>query len=385
MKKFLFTSEQVSDGHPDKMCDYISDSILDACLEQDPNARVAVETLVKNNTVVVAGELTFKGEINIDVVIRNAVKDIGYENAETGFNYKTCSVINYISKQSQEIANAVHEKKNDEEIGAGDQGLMMGYASDETEEYMPMTYVLATNIIKKLHDARLSNTINWLMPDMKSQVTMEYEIQEDKSLVPIRIHTVLVSIQHKKDVELSMIKETIQKEIFDTVLPQKLIDEDTKYFINPSGSFVVGGPKSDAGVTGRKIIADTYGGWGGHGGGAFSGKDSTKVDRSGAYAARQIAKSLVSNGYCKRCNVQVAYGIGVVHPISLFVDSYGTVKKGMNDEKLIELIKTNFDLRPGMIIKDLDLKKPIFKQTTLFGHFMPKKNIILPWEIVKKF
>ena len=385
MKKFLFTSEQVSDGHPDKMSDYISDSILDACLKTDPNSAVAVETLVKDNTVVVAGELTYEGDIDVDLVVRNAVKEIGYNDAKTGFDYKTCTIINFLSKQSIEIANAVHEKKSDEEVGAGDQGLMMGYATNETKELMPMSFVLATRIIKKLHDCRKSNQITWLMPDMKSQVTMEYQIKEDNSLVPVRIHTVLVSVQHSENVSLACIKEIIQKDIFNVVLPFDLIDENTKYFINPSGSFVVGGPKSDAGVTGRKIIADTYGGWGGHGGGAFSGKDSTKVDRSGAYAARHIAKSLVANGYCKRCIVQVAYGIGVVHPISLFVDSYGTVKEGLTDKDLMGLINKNFDLRPGMIIKNFGLKKPIFAKTTLFGHFMPKEGYEMPWEIVKKF
>lgn len=385
MKGFVFTSEQVSDGHPDKMSDYISDSILDACLEQDPSARVAVETLVKNNSVVVAGEVTFNGKIDVDLVVRNAVKEIGYEDAETGFDYKTCNIINYISKQSPEIANAVHVKKNPEEFGAGDQGIMIGYASNETEEAMPMTYVLSTNILKSLHDARKSGSIKWLGPDMKSQVTMRYEINEKHELVPTHIDTVLVSLMHSKNVDLETIKSVVQKEIFDKVLPQNLVDKNTKYFINPSGSFVIGGPKADAGITGRKIIADTYGGWGGHGGGAFSGKDCTKVDRSGAYAARMIAKNLVKNGYCGRCLVQVAYGIGVVEPISLYVNSYQSVKQGMTDADLTELIKKNFDLRPGMLIQNLDLNKPYFRKTTLFGHFMPKDNFDLPWEKVKKF
>ena len=385
MKKFVFTSEQVSDGHPDKMCDYISDSILDACLEQDPTARVAVETLVKNNSVVLAGELTFEGKIDVDQIVRKAVKEIGYENADTGFDYRTCNVINYLSKQSPEIANAVHVQKKPEEIGAGDQGIMMGYASNETEEAMPMTYVLSTNILKALHEARISKSIKWLQPDMKSQVTIKYEINNKNELIPTKIDTVLVSVMHLKDVDLETIKKTIRTEIFDKVLPQNLVDESTKYFINPSGSFVVGGPKADAGLTGRKIIADTYGGWGGHGGGAFSGKDCTKVDRSGAYAARMIAKNLVKNGYCKRCLVQVAYGIGVVEPISLFVNSFGTTVEGKTDEDLIELVKANFDLRPGMIIQNLELNKPIFKKTTLFGHFMPKDDFELPWEKVIKF
>lgn len=383
MKRFLFTSEQISDGHPDKMCDYISDSILDACLTIDKKARVAVETLVKNNSVVVAGELTLNGNIDIDKIVRLAVKDIGYENAETGFDYRTCDVINFISKQSPEIANAVHENKKPEEIGAGDQGLMIGYATNETPEAMPLTFVLSTQIIQSLHSARKSGSIPWLMPDMKSQVTIEYEIQEDKSLKPVHVHTVLVSVQHKKEVTLETIQKEIQKEIFDKIIPQDLVNEKTKYFINPSGSFVVGGPVSDAGLTGRKIIADTYGGWGGHGGGAFSGKDPTKVDRSGAYAARMIAKNLVKNGLCKRCKVQVAYGIGVVEPISLFVDSYGSVVEGKTDADLKKLVENNFDLRPGMLILNLKLDQPIYKKTTLFGHFMPKSDGDLPWEVVK--
>lgn len=382
MQKFLFTSEQISDGHPDKLCDYVSDSILDACLKVDPNARVAVETLAKSNTIVVAGELTFKGEVDIDQVVRNAVKEIGYEDAETGIDFKTCNVINYISKQSPEIANAVHEQKTPEEFGAGDQGLMIGYATDETEEAMPLSFVLSTKIIQELRKARVSGSIPWLMPDMKSQVTLEYQIQPDRSLKPIHAHTILVSVQHKKDVELATIKQVIQKEIFDKVIPTSLVNEKTRYFINPSGSFIYGGPFSDAGLTGRKIIADTYGGWGGHGGGAFSGKDATKVDRSGAYAARMIAKNLVKNKLCKRCKVQVAYGIGVVEPISLFVDSYGTVVEGKTDNDLMEIVQKNFDLRPGMLIKNLGLDQPIFTKTTLFGHFMPKSNGELPWEKV---
>ena len=384
MNKFLFTSEQISDGHPDKMCDYISDSILDACLTIDQKARVAVETLVKNNTVVVAGELTLNGNIDIDKVVRNAVKDIGYEDAETGFDYKTCNIINYISKQSSEIANAVHENKKPEEIGAGDQGLMIGYATNETPEAMPLSYVLSTKIIQSLHIARKSKTIPWLMPDMKSQVTIEYEIQKDQSLKPIHVHTVLVSVQHKKDTDLETIKKVIKKDIFDKIIPQDLINEKTKYFINPSGSFVIGGPVADAGLTGRKIIADTYGGWGGHGGGAFSGKDPTKVDRSGAYAARMIAKNLVQNGLCKRCKVQVAYGIGVVEPISLYIDSYGSVIEGKTDSDLMNIVQNNFDLRPGMLILNLGLDKPIYRKTTLFGHFMPKSEGDLPWEKIKE-
>ena len=319
MTKFLFSSEQVSDGHPDKMSDYISDSILDACLEQDPKARVAVETLVKNNTVVVAGEVTFKGEIDIDAVVRAAIQEIGYDEEATGMDYRTCNIINLISEQSPEIANAVHVEKKPEDVGAGDQGLMIGYATDETEEALPMSYVLATKILLELHKARKEKTIEWLRPDMKSQVTVQYQKSEDQGLIPLRIHTVLVSLQHAKTVDLNTIQSTIKEQVLLKILPENLVDENTRYFINPSGSFVVGGPKADAGVTGRKIIADTYGGWGGHGGGAFSGKDSTKVDRSAAYAARYLAKNAVAAGLSERCTLQVSYAIGVSKPLSLTV------------------------------------------------------------------
>lgn len=382
MTKFLFSSEQVSDGHPDKMSDYISDSILDACLEQDPKARVAVETLVKNNTVVVAGEVTFKGEIDIDAVVRAAIQEIGYDEEATGMDYRTCNIINLISEQSPEIANAVHVEKKPEDVGAGDQGLMIGYATDETEEALPMSYVLATKILLELHKARKEKTIEWLRPDMKSQVTVQYQKSEDQGLIPLRIHTVLVSLQHAKTVDLNTIQSTIKEQVLLKILPENLVDENTRYFINPSGSFVVGGPKADAGVTGRKIIADTYGGWGGHGGGAFSGKDSTKVDRSAAYASRQIAKSLVKADFCRRCLVKVAYGIGVVEPISLYVDTFGSAKHGLSDADLIKIIEQNFDLRPGMIMKNLGLEKPIFRKSTLFGHFVDRPGAELPWEQV---
>jgi S-adenosylmethionine synthetase len=379
--RFLFTSEQVSDGHPDKMCDYVSDSILDALLALDPYAKVACETLIKNNTVIVAGEIMTTADINYDKVIRDALTEIGYDDEEVGFNPMTARVEIMLDKQSPEIANSVHVGKEDEDIGAGDQGLMIGYATDESPEFMPLTLVYSTRIINELRKARLTGTIPWLRPDAKSQVTLEYERDENGNIRPVHAHTILVSTQHAKDVSLEEIQTTIKEKILDHVIPKHLINEKTQYFINPSGSFVVGGPKGDCGVTGRKIIADSYGGWGGHGGGAFSGKDATKVDRSGAYAARWIAKSLVYNGYCSRCIVQVAYGIGISHPISVFVDTMGTVKNGLKDSDLSELVLKNFDLRPGMIIKNLELRRPIYKATCLMNHFMPKEDSL--WEIPK--
>lgn len=379
--RFLFTSEQVSDGHPDKMCDYVSDSILDALLAIDPYAKVACETLIKNNTVIVAGEILTTADINYDKVVRDALTEIGYDDEETGFNPVTARVEIMLDKQSPEIANSVHVGKDEEDIGAGDQGLMIGYATDESPEFMPLTLVYATRIITELRKARLNGTIPWLRPDAKSQVTLEYERDEKGNIRPVHAHTILVSTQHAKDIPLDVIQTTIKEKIFDHVIPKHLVNEKTQYFINPSGSFVVGGPKGDCGVTGRKIIADSYGGWGGHGGGAFSGKDATKVDRSGAYAARWIAKSLVYNGYCSRCIVQVSYGIGISHPISVFVDSMGTVKNGLKDSDLSEIVLKNFDLRPGMLMKSLELRRPIYRATCLMNHFMPKENSL--WEIPK--
>ena len=365
------------------MCDYVSDAILDAHLEQDPYAAVAVETLVKNNNVVVAGEVKSNATINYEQIIRKALIQVGYDDEETGFNAETANIVLLIDKQSPEIANAVHEEKKDEEIGAGDQGLMIGYASDECEEMLPLTLVYATKLITTIRQARRSGQIAWLRPDVKTQVTLEYRKEPNGHISAVRAHTILVSTQHAKDVTNEEIQKTIRSEIIDKVIPKNLIDEHTRYYINPSGAFTIGGPKGDAGVTGRKIIADTYGGWGGHGGGAFSGKDPTKVDRSGAYAARWIAKSLVSNGYCKRVVVQISYGIGITHPVSVYIDTHGTIKQGMTDEDLVSLVMSNFDLRPGMIIRDLELRRPIYKEICLFNHFMPKKDAL--WEVPKKF
>ncbi len=378
---FLFTSEQVSGGHPDKLCDFISDSILDALLEQDPNSKVACETLVKNNHIIVAGEITSQGKIDYQAVIKKACQEIGYVK-ENGYDLDKLDILVLIEKQSQEIAESVHFEKKEEDIGAGDQGIMIGYATNESEEMLPMTMVYATKLALRLHEARVTKDIEWLRPDAKTQVTLRYK-NINGTLIPIHVETILISTQHAKGITQEEIQKTLKEKIIDPIIPKDMIYEGTKYFLNPSGSFIIGGPFGDAGVTGRKIIADTYGGWGGHGGGAFSGKDPTKVDRSGAYAARWIAKSLVSNGYCDRAIVQITYGIGLCHPISIFVDSFGTVKKNLTDIDLEGLIAKNFDLRPGIIIRDLELKRPIYKNICLYNHFMPSK--FATWEIPKKF
>jgi len=381
--KFLFTSEQVSEGHPDKMCDQVSDAVLDAIFETDIFAKVAIETLIKNNTVIVAGEVTTNATIDYDKVVRGALAKIGFENEETGFDAKTATIQLLVYQQSREIGDAVDKTTNEDDIGAGDQGLMIGYATNESPELLPLTMVYATQLLLELKKARISGKIPWLMPDAKSQVTLEYEKDENGNLKINRLHTVLISTQHKEGVSNEEIAKTLISEIVHKVIPHKYYDDKTRYFMNPSGSFIVGGPKGDCGVTGRKIIADSYGGWGGHGGGAFSGKDPTKVDRSGAYAARWIAKSLVYNGYCTRCTVQITYGIGISHPISVFIDSNGTVKKGMTDSDLVELVMNNFDLRPGVLIKELKLRRPIYNKICVYNHFMPKDEAT--WEIPKIF
>lgn len=382
--KFLFTSEQVSEGHPDKMCDQVSDAVLDAIYAQDKFAKVAIETLIKNNTVIVAGEVTTVATVDYDKVTREALANIGFDNEETGFDAKTAQINLLIYTQSREIGNAVDKENSDEsDIGAGDQGLMIGYATNECPELLPLTMVYATQLLLEMKKARVSGNIPWLMPDAKSQVTLEYQKDEKGDLKITRLHTVLISTQHKEGVSNDEITKTLITEIVNKVIPSKLFDDKTRFFINPSGSFIVGGPKGDCGVTGRKIIADSYGGWGGHGGGAFSGKDPTKVDRSAAYAARWIAKSLVYNGYCNRCTVQVTYGIGIAHPISVFIDSHGTVQKDLSDSDLVELVLKNFDLRPGMIIKELNLRRPIYREICVYNHFMPKDSAT--WEIPKIF
>jgi S-adenosylmethionine synthetase len=380
--KFLFTSEQVSGGHPDKMCDFISDSVLDAYLELDKNAKVACETLVKNHHVILAGEITSSVTIDYVKVVKEALANIGY-NKDNGYDPEDLKIVVLINEQSKEIAQSVHVEKSEEDIGAGDQGIMIGYATNESEERLPLTMVYATKLALALNEAKNSGEIPWLLPDAKTQVTLEYEKDEKGSIKPIRAQTILISTQHKEGISQKEIYETLKAKIIDKVIPKEMMDEETKFFINPSGSFVIGGPLSDAGVTGRKIIADTYGGWGGHGGGAFSGKDPTKVDRSGAYAARWIAKSLVENGYCERVIVQVTYGIGISHPISIFIDSHGTVKEGFTDRDLEGLVAENFDLRPGILIRDLKLRNPIYRNICLYNHFMPSKYAL--WEVPKKF
>ena len=375
----LFTSESVSEGHPDKLCDQVSDAILDACLEQDPNSKVACETSAKTGFVLVFGEITTNADIDFQKVVRDTVRNIGYNDSSTSFDADTCAVLVSVEKQSPEIFKGVF-KKDLENQGAGDQGMMFGYATNETKELHPLTHVLSNKILKKMADLRKNNTLKWALPDAKSQVTIEYN-DLNGELKPKRIHTILISTQHKPDVTNKKINDDIKNLVINKIVPKKLIDDKTKIIINPSGSFIIGGPKGDAGLTGRKIIVDTYGGWGSHGGGAFSGKDSSKVDRSAAYASRWIAKSIVANKLAKRVLVQVSYGIGIAKPISININSYGTGK--MSDIELVKIIENNFDLRPYHIIKDLDLKKPIFQKTAAYGHF-GRNEKTFTWEKPKK-
>ena len=387
MEKTLFTSESVTEGHPDKLCDQVSDAILDALLEQDPMSRVACETCTNTGFVMVMGEITSHANIDYQAIVRQTVKEIGYNSSEVGFDGNTCAVIISLDKQSSDIAMGVNlalearvERLTDEEIeeiGAGDQGMMFGYATDETESYMPYPIDLAHKLTYRLTQVRKEGTLKYLRPDGKAQVTVEYD-EEGK---PIHLNTVVLSTQHDEDVSLEKIKEDIKKHVFDHVIPKELVDEDTKYFINPTGRFVIGGPHGDSGLTGRKIIVDTYGGYARHGGGAFSGKDCTKVDRSAAYAARYVAKNIVASGLAKRCEIQLSYAIGVAHPTSIMVDTFGTGK--ISNEKIVEIIRDNFDLRPAGIIKMLDLRRPIYKQTASYGHF-GRTNLSLPWEALDK-
>ena len=379
MKK-LFTSESVTEGHPDKLCDYISDSVLDACLSQDENSRVACETVAGKGEVVITGEITSNADIDIEQIARNAIKEIGYDNKDTDIDYKTCKVHINICKQSPDIALGVNkslEDKAGESVaseGAGDQGIMFGYACDETDAYMPLPIYLAHKIAKRLTDVRKQNILHYLRPDGKTQVTVEYEND-----IPVRVDTVVVSTQHTEDVDLNILRKDIIERVIKEVVPESLLDENTKYYINPTGRFVIGGPLGDSGLTGRKIIVDTYGGYSRHGGGAFSGKDSTKVDRSAAYMARFIAKNIVANGYAKKCEIQFSYAIGVAKPVSIYVDTFGTGT--VPEQELVDLIYKRFELTPRGIIQYLGLKKPIFTKTTNYGHF---RKIDLPWERVIK-
>jgi S-adenosylmethionine synthetase len=379
---FLFSSESVNEGHPDKLCDQISDAVLDACLSQDPNSRVACETCCKNNMVMVFGEITTAAKVDYEQVVRDVCKNVGYDSIDKGLDYRTMEVINRLDKQSPEISGAVggiNGSKSVEEIGAGDQGIMFGYASDETPELMPLTHSLATRLGWRLTEVRKNGILPWARPDGKTQVTVEYSKKENGQLVPVRVHTVLISTQHSPDVDNDQIRKDVIEHVIKPIVPAQYLDENTIYHINPSKNFTLGGPFGDAGLTGRKIIIDTFGGWGAHGGGAFSGKDTTKVDRSAAYAARWAAKSLVANGFCHRVLVQLAYAIGVAHPLSIHVDTYGSVVDGYTDADLRNIVMKNFDFRPGCIQRDLDLKKPQFTPLAAYGH-MGRTDLNPKWE-----
>ncbi|MBR1408492.1 MAG: methionine adenosyltransferase [Clostridia bacterium] len=373
----LFTSESVTEGHPDKICDQISDAVLDAILEADPEAHVACETCTTTGLVMVMGEVTTKADIQVDGIVRKTICDIGYDRAKYGFDGHTCAVITALHEQSPDIAQGVNaaleSRENDEkDIGAGDQGMMFGYACNETPELMPMPIALAHRITRRLSEARRSGELSWLRPDGKSQVTVEYEDHK-----PVRIDTVVVSTQHAPEIEYDALRTAVIEQVVRPAIPAELVDEKTRFLINPTGRFTIGGPMGDSGLTGRKIIVDTYGGYARHGGGAFSGKDPTKVDRSAAYAARYVAKNIVAAGLADRCEIELAYAIGVAEPVSLMVDTQGTGK--VSEEKLIEIVRKAFDLRPSGIIRMLDLRRPIYRQTAAFGHF-GRTDVDLPWE-----
>lgn len=368
MGKYYFTSESVTEGHPDKLCDTISDTILDEYIKQDKNSRVAVETFASGNEITIAGQITSKGQVDIEKIVRNKIKEIGFDDATTDMDYKTCKININITKQSPDIALGVDIG------GAGDQGIMFGYASDETKEYMPLAINLAHKLAHRLTQVRKDGIINYLRPDGKTQITVEYE--DDK---PKRIDTILISTQHKSDVNQETLKQDVIQKVINVIIPKKLIDEDTKIYINPTGRFVIGGPLGDTGLTGRKIIVDTYGGYARHGGGAFSGKDPSKVDRSSAYMLRYIAKNLIANGYAKRCEIQISYAIGMKDPLSIYINTFGTGT--IPEEEIVEIVRKKFDLTPDGIIRYLDLKQPIYEKTTNYGHFGKKD---LPWEQIIK-
>lgn len=387
MEKLLFTSESVTEGHPDKICDQISDAVLDALLQQDPMSRVACETAITTGLVLVMGEVTTQGYVDIQKIVRDTIREIGYDSSEKGFDANTCGVIVALDEQSPDIAMGVNKaleaKENQmsdsdiDAIGAGDQGMMFGFASNETEEYLPYPIALAHKLTRKLSEVRKNGTLPYLRADGKSQVTVEY----DENGKPVHIDAVVISTQHAAEITQEQIHEDVKKHVIDAVVPEELVDGNTKFFINPTGRFVIGGPNGDSGLTGRKIIVDTYGGYARHGGGAFSGKDCTKVDRSAAYAARYVAKNVVAAGLADKCEIQLSYAIGVAHPTSIMVDTFGTGK--VKDKELVTIIRDNFDLRPAGIIKMLDLRRPIYKQTAAYGHF-GRTDLTLPWESLDK-
>ncbi len=379
--KRMFTSESVTEGHPDKICDQISDAVLDAILEKDPHARVACETLASTGLIMVAGEITTNCYVDIDKIARETIREIGYDRAKYGFDCDTCSVITSLKGQSPDIAQGVdnaYETREDAEndTGAGDQGMMFGFACDETEDYMPMPIYLAHKLTRRLSEVRKNGTLPYLRPDGKSQVTVEYD--DDKV---VRVDAIVISTQHSEEISHEQICEDIKKHVIQAVIPSELLDDNTKYYINPTGRFVIGGPQGDCGLTGRKIIVDTYGGYASHGGGAFSGKDPTKVDRSGAYAARYVAKNIVASGIAKKCQIEIAYAIGVAKPLSILVDTFGTGK--ISDDEIAKIVSENFDLRPSAIIKNFNLTRPIYKQTAAYGHF-GRNDLDLPWEKLDK-
>jgi S-adenosylmethionine synthetase len=382
---FFFASESVGEGHPDKLCDQVSDAIVDACLTIDPRAYCGVETAVKAGMLVLLGEIRMndRDQVNLEQIARHVCKDVGFDSEDKGLDYQTMQVIVNVPEQSGEIASAVHLDKAEEDLGAGDQGIMFGYATDESGEnhYHPLTHYYTNKMAEVLAELRHSKEVAWLRPDCKTQITMEYK-KEGRNIIPVRVHNILISTQHEEGVTKEEIEEVLKEKVINVVIPSKYL-VDTEYFLNPSGSFVSGGPEADAGLTGRKIIVDTYGGWAPHGGGAFSGKDCSKVDRSGAYYARYVAKSLVAAGLAHRLLIQVSYAIGVAKPLSIHVDSYGTSKDGYNDDDLAKVVEENFDFRPFNVLKELDLRRPIFAKSATFGHF-GRDNPDFTWEVVKE-
>jgi S-adenosylmethionine synthetase len=376
--KYLFTSESVNEGHPDKLCDQVSDAIVDACLACDPNARVACETAAKDNHIVLLGEVSFNGTVDFEQVVRDTVKHIGFDDVAKGMDYKTVTIQNLLSEQSPDIAQGVHVGRSELDIGAGDQGLMFGYATDETPELFPLSHLLANRLGMRLTQVRKDGTLPYLRPDGKTQVTMEYVVHTDGSLTPRRVHTVVISTQHDDKVALATLQKDLMEHVIMPIIPESYRDEQTIYHLNPSGRFVIGGPQGDAGLTGRKIVVDTYGGWAAIGGGCFSGKDFTKVDRSAAYAARWIAKSLVASGFCHRCQVQISYAIGIAQPTSIYVEDFGT--GSLEHDEYLAIIRSNFDLRPGAIVRDLNLRKPRFLKTAAYGAF-GRLDAGFEWEV----